>query len=265
MKFARRWWVVGGAAVFVLAFVALLAPLAAAKSSSAVARPLIATPFQGITTNAAYVRRGPTQHDEILSTAGPGAAFTVYAQVSGQRLWGGSIWDRISPLSASPQYVYAGLVQFGVSGAAPAPAARFSSGKLILISLSRQWLWAYENGAPVFSTPVTTARPGLITPTGVFTIFSHLHPTVFYSPWPPGSPYYYPPTYINYAMAWLQGGFFLHDASWRSAYGPGTNDWHYDPIDGWQYGTHGCITANLQAIIWLYHWAPNGTTLEVDA
>jgi lipoprotein-anchoring transpeptidase ErfK/SrfK len=66
-------------------------------------------------------------------------------------------------------------------------------------------------------------------------------------------------------MGWLQGGFFLHDASWRSAYGPGTNDWHYDPIDGWQYGTHGCITAPLQAIIWLYHWAPNGTTLEVDA
>ena len=263
MQFARRWQVAWGMAIFLLALAALLAPLAGATSPRA-AHPLIATPFQGTTTSDAYVRRGPTQHDTVLATARAGAAFTVYAQVSGQLLWGGDTWDRISPLSASPQYVYAGLVQFGVSGSAPVPAAKSSTGKLILISLSRQWLWAYQDDTPVFSAPVTTARPGLVTPTGVFTIFSHLHPTVFYSPWPPGSPYYYPPTYINYAMAWLQGGFFLHDASWRSAYGPGTNDWHYDPIDGWQYGTHGCITAPLQAIIWLYRWAPNGTTLEVD-
>ena len=263
MQFARRWRVAWGIAIFSLTFAAVLAPLAGAKSHSAT-HPLIATPFQGTITSDVYVRRGPTQHDTIVSTARAGVAFTVYAQVPGQLLWGGNTWDRISPLSASPQYVYAGLVRFGVSGGPPAPAAKASTGKLILISLSRQWLWAYQDGAPVFSAPVTTARPGLVTPTGVFTIFSHLHPTVFYSPWPPGSPYYYPPTYINYAMAWLQGGFFLHDASWRSAYGPGTNDWHYDPIDGWQYGTHGCITAPLQAIIWLYHWAPNGTTLEVD-
>jgi hypothetical protein len=134
---------------------------------------------------------------------------------------------------------------------------------LILVSISKEWLWAYQNGKEVFNTPVTTAMPGLITPLGTWHIFNHLHPTTFYSPWPPGSQYWYPPTHINYAMGWHSGGYFLHDSYWRSVYGPGTNVWHHDPVDGWMSGTHGCITAPLNAIIWLYYWAPNGTTLQV--
>ncbi len=267
MKRIRRWWMVAAEMLFLLALFAVLAPTASASSRSVV-HPAATMPFQAMVVNYANVRSGPSLSDRILTISRPGVTVTVYAQVRGQSLWAGSTWDRVSPLSASPRYIYGGLVQqtggsTSGSGASAPPAPRVS-GKSIRVVLSRQWLWAYENGKAVFSTPVTTAQPGLVTPVGVWHIFSHLHPTTFYSPWPPGSPYWYPPTHINYAMGFHSGGYFLHDAYWRSVFGPGTNVWHYDPVHGWLTGTHGCINAPLQAIVWLYYWAPNGTTLEVD-
>ena len=220
-------------------------------------------------TNYANVRNGPTLHNTILSVASPGTIVTVYAQVTGDSASGtNNIWDRISADGASPRYIFSGLVQNtssggGGGGGTGGPPAPTTQGKLILVSIAKQWLWAYQDGVQVFDTPITTAQPGLVTPTGTYHIFSHLHPTTFYSPWPPGSPYYYPPTHINYAMGWREGGFFLHDAYWRTVYGPGTNVPHQDPVTGWQTGTHGCVTGPLDAIIWLYNWAPNGTTFQV--
>lgn len=185
---------------------------------------------------------------------------TVYAQVNGSAAWAGNVWDRISPLLAAPLYIYSGLVQQPSNGG-PAPSA---NGKVIVVYISKQWLYAYDNGQQVFDAPVTTAQPGLVTPLGTYHIFVHKHPTTFYSPWPPGSPYYYPPTHIEYAMGWRTGGYYIHDSSWRSVFGPGTNVPHQDPKFGWETGTHGCVTAPLNAIIWLYNWAPNGTTVIIN-
>lgn len=140
-----------------------------------------------------------------------------------------------------------------------------TGGKVIVISLSGQWLYAYENGHQVFNTAVMTGRPELGTPTGTYHVFAKLSPTTFTSPFPRNSAEWYPPTYINYALEWKEGGFFLHDSSWHSIYGPGTNRWHYDPIDGWQSGSHGCVSMPLGAAVWLYQWAPIGTTVQIHA
>jgi lipoprotein-anchoring transpeptidase ErfK/SrfK len=215
--------------------------------------------FQGTVTSSANVRTAPSTSAPIQSVAAPGTVVTVYAQVAGSSAWAGNLWDRISPLRMAPLYIYSGLVQQPSNGG-PAPSA---TGKVMVVYISKQWLYAYDNGQQVFDTPVTTAQPGLVTPLGTYHIFSHKHPTTFYSPWPPGSPYYYPPTHINYAMGWRTGGYYIHDSYWRSVFGPGTNVPHLDPVDGWLTGTHGCITAPLNAVIWLYNWAPNGTTLIV--
>jgi len=137
------------------------------------------------------------------------------------------------------------------------------SGKVIVVSLSHQWLYAYQNGVAVFNTAVMTGRSELPTPLGTYHVFAKLSPTTFYSRWPPGSPFYYPPTHINYALAWRAGGFFLHDSYWHTVYGPGTNHWHFDPVYGWQDGTHGCVAMPLAAAAWLYHWAPIGTTVRI--
>lgn len=139
------------------------------------------------------------------------------------------------------------------------------AGKVIVVSLAHQWLYAYANGTEVFNTAVMTGRPELGTPTGTYHIFAKMSPTTFYSPFPAGSAEWYPPTHITYAMEWKAGGFFLHDSWWHSVYGPGTNRWHYDPIDGWQSGSHGCIAMPLSAAAWLYNWAPIGTTIQINA
>lgn len=138
-------------------------------------------------------------------------------------------------------------------------------GKVIVVSLSQQWLTAYQDGQPVFSTAVLTGRPSLPTPRGTYHIFQKLSPTTFRSPWPRSSPNWYPPTHINYAMEWKAGGYYLHDSWWHTVYGAGTNEEHYDPTYGWQQGSHGCISMPLSAAKWLYQWAPIGTTVKVIA
>jgi lipoprotein-anchoring transpeptidase ErfK/SrfK len=136
-------------------------------------------------------------------------------------------------------------------------------GHLIVVSLSKQWLYAYLNGQQVFNTAIMSGRPALPTPVGTFHVFAKLSPTTFYSPFPPSSPYWYAPTHINYALEFLSGGYFLHDSWWHSVYGPGTNGWHYDPQFGWQSGSHGCVAMPLSSAAWLYNWAPIGTTVQI--
>lgn len=138
------------------------------------------------------------------------------------------------------------------------------SGKVIVVNTGEQELYAYENGELVYSTSVMTGRGSLPTPLGTFHIFAKLSPTTFTSPWPEGSPNWYPPTYINYALEFKPGGFFLHDATWHSVFGPGSNGWHYDPRFGWQDGSHGCVAMPLSAAAWLYNWAPIGTVVNIN-
>jgi uncharacterized protein YraI len=250
-----------------LLFLGLLVPLLAiiiAFSPVSSDNSLASSPWTGTTTYWANVRTGPSTSYSIATTYAPGTDVSVYATVSGQVVWGAiSNWYRISSLSSSPRYIYSGLVSAttSTSGGSPTPTA---AGKEIIVSLSRQWVWAYQNGVEVYNSPVMTGRPTLATPTGTYHVFLKLHPTTFTSPWPYGSPYWYPPTYINYALAWRAGGFFLHDSWWHSVYGPETNGWHYDPQFGWQWGTHGCIAMPLNAAAWLYYWAPIGTLVQVN-
>ena len=257
---ARRLFMIGSMALM-LAVLLAFSPLSARPSQAYTG----ASTWKGTTTSWANVRTGPSTGYSIVTVYAPNTQITVYATVSGQAVWSGiSNWYRISSLTSSPLYIYSGLVvssngSGGGNGGNPSP-----QGKEIIVSLSHQWLWAYQNGVQVYNTPVMTGRPALPTPTGTYHVFLKQHPTWFYSPWPYGSPYWYPPTFINYALEWRAGGFFLHDSWWHSVYGPGTNGWHYDPKFGWQWGTHGCVAMPLSAAAWLYNWAPIGTTVQIN-
>ncbi len=145
----------------------------------------------------------------------------------------------------------------------PAPPAMPLPGKVILVDLSRQWLWAYEDGNPVFDTPVTTGQPGLETPTGDYTVLSKITDTWFTSAWPPSSPYYFAPELVHYGLYFLDGGFYIHDASWRHKFGPGTNVPHTDPDGTHETGSHGCVEVPTPAGAWLYQWAPAGTVIRI--
>lgn len=137
--------------------------------------------------------------------------------------------------------------------------------QLIVVSLSKQWLWAYQGGQQVFDTPVTTGQPGLETPMGTFSIQQKLWDIMFYSPWPQGSPYYYSPEHIDFAMLFLSGGYFIHDATWRHCFGPGTNVPHTCPDGTQETGSHGCVNVSYSAGQWLINWVRMGTTVRIVA
>jgi hypothetical protein len=136
-------------------------------------------------------------------------------------------------------------------------------GKVILVSVTQQWLWAYQKGKLVFATPVTTGMPWLWTPLGVYPITSKVEDTIFYSPWPPGSPFYYTPEHVDYALYFRAKGYYIHDAPWRQSFGPGTEVPHTDPDGTYETGSHGCVNVTYGAGKWLYDWAALGTTVDI--
>lgn len=173
---------------------------------------------------------------------------------------------------------------------ANAPAAPSAEGRVILVSLSRQQLYAYEYGTLTFTFLVETGRPELPTPTGVFHVFlkncsdrrwtSNVAPTaahnancaehdgdghqaMFTSPWPAGSPYWYAPTHINYALKFRDGGYYLHDAWWHEDFGPGSNKPHKLPNGEWETGSHGCVGMTPANAEKLYAWTPISTAVYI--
>ena len=133
--------------------------------------------------------------------------------------------------------------------------------KAITISLGEQVIRAYEHGQQVFWSYTTTGRPGLETDPGSFKVYWKVSPWTMHSPWPKGSPYWYPDSKVQMVM-WFNGGDGIHDAYWRSRYGPGTNGPHYDPT-GEDTGTHGCVNVPYHNMVWLWNWTPTGTPVIV--
>ena len=137
------------------------------------------------------------------------------------------------------------------------------NGQVVLVSLTQQWVWAYQDQRLVMASAATTGMPQLPTPTGVYHIMMKESNVEFYSPWPYGSPYYYTPEHVDYAMLFREGGFYLHSASWRHAFGPGTNVPHTDPDGTWETGSHGCVNLPVNAASALYGWIGIGATVII--
>jgi lipoprotein-anchoring transpeptidase ErfK/SrfK len=136
--------------------------------------------------------------------------------------------------------------------------------KRIVINLSQQRLTAYDGTKVVLTTLVTTGNPKLPTPTGTFHVMAKFHPYKFISPWPKSSPYYYPPSKVEWALLFRAGGYFLHDAPWRTVFGPGSNTVIGTPGQNYT-GTHGCVNLPSAAEQQLYAWADIGTVVQVVA
>lgn len=149
----------------------------------------------------------------------------------------------------------------------PAPTGGVPAigGQLILINLTQQWLWAYQDGTLVTAMPITSGQPYLWTPQGIYHVQYKVRDTTFYSPWPPGSPWYYSPEHVNYALFFRDKGYFIHDAPWRHAFGPGTDTPHTNPDGTWETGSHGCVNMPPAAGQWLYNWANPGATIVITA
>jgi lipoprotein-anchoring transpeptidase ErfK/SrfK len=138
------------------------------------------------------------------------------------------------------------------------PCENGAPAQLIVVHLATQQLVAYQNGCPMLRTPITTGRAALPTFRGTFHIYYKAAQYHMISPWPLGSPFYYPPTWVADAMEFIGNGTFIHSADWEpaDAYGPGSEDGPY--------ASHGCVHVIDGPLQQLYDWAAIGATVVVE-
>jgi LysM repeat protein len=151
---------------------------------------------------------------------------------------------------ANPNYIYPGqrLRISGGNGVAPAPAPAAS--KRIVVDLSDQHMYVYQNGQTIWNWLVSTGRPGQATIVGHFKVLNKL-PNAYAYTWSLQMPY------------------------WLGIYWAGSlqNGIHALPIQAngqrlWEgyLGTpvsFGCIILSTEHAQALYNWAPVGTPVDI--
>jgi hypothetical protein len=187
------------------------------------------------------------------NAAGAAAFAGDYQSLSAQLREGGTA-ERLDSVAArivaTEDSVNAALTAVGCGHDVP-------GGKVIDVDVTTQSAVFFDDGCIAGQALVTTGRPGLRTPTGTFRIYAKYSPITLISPWPQSSPYYYSPEKAEYAMEFLRGGFFIHDAPWEpsSGFGPGSQN---GPD-----ASHGCVHMPTPTMAWLYAWSPIGTTVII--
>ncbi len=138
--------------------------------------------------------------------------------------------------------------------------------QVLVVSMVEQAMRVYQDGKLVNAFLVTMGRVERPALPGIWTVQNWQAPTEFKSTDPPSSPFWYPPTPINYAILYHWGGFFVHDAWWRVNFGPGTQFPHYDAGGDESFagnGSHGCINMQEQQAAWVYSHTDWNTTIAV--
>ncbi len=126
-------------------------------------------------------------------------------------------------------------------------------GKVMVVSLREQTARMYQDGKLVNSFSVTTGAPDLPSAPGINCTSGAVKGQLMVSPDPPGSPDYYVPTPVLYGIYYHNYGLEIHDAWWRSEFGPMTNLPHHDPA-AFNRGSHGCINIPKDNMPWLFDW-----------
>jgi len=149
-------------------------------------------------------------------------------------------------ISASPVPFKTETFQLGGTGG-------LGYSQYIEISISRQRLWAWQDGQVVFTTSITSGATGDGFPTqnGLFSIYAKER-----SRYLNGSQYGW--SYNVYVDYWMpfNGGQGLHDADWRSSFGG--QDYYYG-------GSHGCVNMPKSSAAFLYGWSTVGTPVWVHS
>lgn len=167
----------------------------------------------------------------------------------------GLTWPTVARANniTDPNRIYSGqalIIPAGDDGAgsyyAAAPAAAspptITSGKQIVVDLSDQMTYAYENGALLRSTLSSTGLPGTPTVTGDFNIY------VKHVSAPMSGPGYYLPG-VPYIMYFYKG-YGLHGTYWHSNFG--------QPM------SRGCVNLPTPEAEWYFNWAEVGTPVHVQ-
>jgi LysM repeat protein len=152
---------------------------------------------------------------------------------------------------ANPNYIYPGQkLRIPAGGSAPAPAPATRSGKRIVVDLSEQRMYVYQDGQLLWKWVVSTGRPGQATAVGHYKVLNKIRNA--------------------YAYTWS-----LQMPYWLGIYWAGSlqNGIHALPIQAngqrlWegylgQRVSYGCIILSTQNAATLYNRAPVGTPVDI--
>ncbi len=129
------------------------------------------------------------------------------------------------------------------------PGPQQGAWKEIVISISAQSMWAYEEGALVMSSLVSTGTAEVwetTTPVGNWSVLSKIdiqdmEGTI--------SDEYYFVADVPYVMYFDNFGNAIHGTYWHSNFGAQMS--------------HGCVNLPMDIAAWMYEWAPVGTAVSV--
>lgn len=120
-------------------------------------------------------------------------------------------------------------------------------GQYILVDLSEQHLWAYENGGLVMNFPISSGRPGSSTPLGITTVTDKL-PTHDYKWFGGGRLTYFIPD-VKWNLRFRKH-YYIHSATWHNNFG--------HPMSA------GCINVEQSNAKKIYDWAEVGAKVEIS-
>ena len=126
--------------------------------------------------------------------------------------------------------------------APPAP----SGGRAVVVSLSQQALWAYEDGVVVRSTYVSTGKEKFRTPAGFYTVNTKV-PEQDMAGVIGGESYNVPK--VPDVLYFTDRGHAIHGTYWHENFGT--------PM------SHGCINLPMDVADWMYAWAPVGMAVLI--
>ena len=122
----------------------------------------------------------------------------------------------------------------------------FTNEKLITVDLSKQRLYAWEDGKIKKRFKVSTGMYYTPTVKGSFNIYKKVDLQDMRGYFPPYKPYYIKD--VPDVMYFYQS-YAIHGTYWHNKFG--------------SRASHGCVNLSLWDANWLYDWAPMGTRVEV--
>jgi lipoprotein-anchoring transpeptidase ErfK/SrfK len=213
-----------------------------------VAPPTVAAGAEG-----ANVRSGPGTGFAKAGLLSPGAEATVIGRFgewwqidhAGDPAWVASWVVTARNVEDVPEVAVSPTPERDAAGQRPpaAEAWEVDEARWIGVDLSEQTVTAYEHGAAVRTTLVSTGLPQTPTPTGRFRIWIKLrHDDMA------GADYYIED--VPYVM-YFHAGYGLHGVTWHGNFG--------HPM------SHGCVNLPTHEAEWLFNWADVGTLVIIRA
>ena len=138
--------------------------------------------------------------------------------------------------------------------------ANNSLSQLVLVSISKQHLWACDLNKTVFDSPVVTGMenyPADLTPTGTYKIYAKYTDQTLTGEDSTGSW----SDFVHYWMPFLSnqyGIYGFHDATWRPNNAFGNINIYSNNA------SHGCVELPLATAAWIYNWSSVGTTVTIE-